>query len=157
MLKLIGKKKDFNKQNNQKLYQFKICQIIIILSTLHLKLMNYSNYSIIQVDGNTNGTLTEDVTTSPYNERVIIVLMYFILSLLFGFPILIVPTNYHSKKVQWLLKKVKIVAMPHSQLSLWCLTLNSRGEMIPSELTADINAQRVEIIPVFTIFSDTIS
>lgn len=50
--------------------------------------MNYSNYSIITVDGNTNGTLIEDLTTtSPYNERVIIVLMYFALSLLFGFPI----------------------------------------------------------------------
>ena len=53
--------------------------------------MNYSNYSIIMVDGNTNGTLIEDLTTtSPYNERVIIVIMYFLVSLLFGFPILMV-------------------------------------------------------------------
>jgi hypothetical protein len=52
--------------------------------------MNYSNYSIITVDGNTNGTLFEDLTTtSPYNERVIM-LMYFLVSLLFGFPILMV-------------------------------------------------------------------
>ena len=51
--------------------------------------MNYSsNYSIITVDGNTNGTLIDDVNSSPYNERVIIVLAYFALSLLFGFPIL---------------------------------------------------------------------
>ena len=42
--------------------------------------MNYfnssSNYSIITVDPNTNGTLAENSVTNPYNERVMIILMY---------------------------------------------------------------------------------
>ena len=55
--------------------------------------MNYYNssfnYSIITMDPNTNGTLAEDSVTSPYNERVMIILMYLGISLLFGIPILI--------------------------------------------------------------------
>jgi hypothetical protein len=51
--------------------------------------MNYSsNFSIIAIDGNTNSTLIDDSSTSPYNERVIIVLMYFGVSIIFVFPIL---------------------------------------------------------------------
>lgn len=56
--------------------------------------MNYSNYSIIMVDDGNNGngsgndTLIDDSNTTPYNERVIIVLMYFGVSLLFVIPIL---------------------------------------------------------------------
>lgn len=62
--------------------------------------MNYSgfNNSIIALDGNTNGTLIDDLNSSPYNERVIIVLMYFILSLLFGFPILMVLICVHRMR-----------------------------------------------------------
>ncbi len=52
--------------------------------------MNYSNYSIIIADSNTNGTLTGDSNTSPYDERVIIVIIYFMVSLIFGLPILMV-------------------------------------------------------------------
>lgn len=55
--------------------------------------MNYltssSNYSIITVDPNTNGTLAEDSVTSPYNERSMTILMYLGISLVFGVPILI--------------------------------------------------------------------
>lgn len=40
------------------------------------------------MDGNGNGTLIEDSNSNPYNERVIIVLMYLGVSLLFGVPIL---------------------------------------------------------------------
>jgi len=59
--------------------------------------MNYSgfNNSIIALDGNTNGTLIDDLNSSPYNERVIIVIMYFLVSLLFGFPILMVLICVH--------------------------------------------------------------
>ena len=62
--------------------------------------MNYSgfNNSIIALDGNTNGTLIDDLNSSPYNERVIIVLMYFIVSLLFGYPILMVLLCVHRMR-----------------------------------------------------------
>ena len=62
--------------------------------------MNYSgfNNSIIALDGNTNGTLIDDLNSSPYNERVIIVLMYFLVSLLFGFPILMVLICVHRMR-----------------------------------------------------------
>ena len=50
------------------------------------------------VDGNTNGTLIEDLNSSPYNERVIIVIMYFLVSLLFGFPILMVLLCVHRMR-----------------------------------------------------------
>ena len=39
-------------------------------------------------NGNRNGTLIEDSNSNPYNERVIIALMYFGVSLLFEIPIL---------------------------------------------------------------------
>jgi hypothetical protein len=54
--------------------------------------MNYSssNYSIITADPNINGTLVDQSNVNPYNERVIIVLMYFGVSLVFGLPILMV-------------------------------------------------------------------
>ena len=62
--------------------------------------MNYSgfNNSIIALDGNTNGTLIDDLNSSPYNERVIIVIMYFLVSLLFGFPILMVLICVHRMR-----------------------------------------------------------
>jgi len=51
--------------------------------------LNHSNYSVVTIDGNiNNGTLIEDSNSNPYNERVIIVLMYFGVSLIFGVPIL---------------------------------------------------------------------
>lgn len=58
--------------------------------------MNYSgsgfNNSIITIDGNSNGTGTrfEDSNSSPYNENVIIGLIYFGVSLIFGIPILMI-------------------------------------------------------------------
>lgn len=57
--------------------------------------MNYSGYSgsgfngsIIMVDGNSNGTRFQDSKSSPYDENVIIGLIYFGVSLIFGIPIL---------------------------------------------------------------------
>jgi hypothetical protein len=54
--------------------------------------MNYSvsNYSIITIDGNINTTLIQDSITNPYNERVIIIFIYFGISLIFGVPILMI-------------------------------------------------------------------
>ena len=42
------------------------------------------------MDPNTNGTLIDDSTTSPFNETVIIGLVYFLVSLIFGLPILMI-------------------------------------------------------------------
>lgn len=56
--------------------------------------MNYSSFgfnsSIIMVDGNLNGTRFEDSNSNPYNESVIIGLIYFGVSLVFGIPILMI-------------------------------------------------------------------
>lgn len=51
---------------------------------------NHSNSSIITLDGNGNSTLIEDSTSNPYDENVMNGLIYFLVSLLFGFPILMV-------------------------------------------------------------------
>jgi hypothetical protein len=42
------------------------------------------------MDGNINSTLIEDLNSNPYNERVITVLIYFGVSLIFGVPILMI-------------------------------------------------------------------
>ncbi len=54
--------------------------------------MNHSgfNYSIITVDGNTNGSQFDDSNSSPYDENIIIGLIYFGVSLIFGLPILMI-------------------------------------------------------------------
>lgn len=52
--------------------------------------LNHSNYSVITVDGNGNGTLIEDLTTSPYDENIMMGLAYFFVSLIFGLPILMI-------------------------------------------------------------------
>lgn len=54
--------------------------------------MNHSgfNYSIIIVDGNTNGSRFDDSNSSPYDENIIIGLIYFGVSLIFGLPILMI-------------------------------------------------------------------
>lgn len=46
------------------------------------------NTSIIMVDGNSNNTRFQDSESSPYEENVIIGLIYFGVSLIFGIPIL---------------------------------------------------------------------
>jgi hypothetical protein len=49
--------------------------------------LNHSNYSVIEIDGNTNnGTLIED--SNSYDEKLMNGLVYFGVSLLFGVPIL---------------------------------------------------------------------
>ena len=56
--------------------------------------MNYSgsgfNASIIMIDGYSNGTRFEDSNSNPYDENVIIGLIYFGISLVFGIPILMI-------------------------------------------------------------------
>lgn len=56
--------------------------------------MNYSrfNNSVIIIDGNSNSNATQldDVTTSPYDENIMMGLAYFLVSLLFGLPILMI-------------------------------------------------------------------
>lgn len=53
--------------------------------------MNYSyNYSIITMNNPVNHTRFEDSNTNPYDENVIIGLIYFGISLIFGIPILMI-------------------------------------------------------------------
>jgi len=56
--------------------------------------MNYSgsglNYSVIILESNSNGTHFEELSSNPYNENIIIGLIYFGVSLIFGFPILMI-------------------------------------------------------------------
>ena len=53
--------------------------------------MNYSyNYSIITMNDPVNHTRFEDSKTNPYDENVIIGLIYFGISLIFGIPILMI-------------------------------------------------------------------
>ena len=58
--------------------------------TRQMSYFNHSNYSIITLDGNNNGTLIEDSNANPYDENVMNGLVYFLVSLLFGFPILMI-------------------------------------------------------------------
>ena len=50
--------------------------------------LNHSNYSVITIDGNGNGTLIENLNSNPYDEKLMNGLIYFGVSLIFGFPIL---------------------------------------------------------------------
>lgn len=50
--------------------------------------MNHSNYSVITIDGNGNSTLNENLNSNPYDEKLMNGLIYFGVSLIFGFPIL---------------------------------------------------------------------
>lgn len=45
--------------------------------------------SIITIDGNSNATQLDDVT-SPYDENIMMGLAYFVVSLIFGLPILMI-------------------------------------------------------------------
>lgn len=49
---------------------------------------NNSNYSIITLEPNVNGTLIEDSNSNPYDEKLMNGLIYFGVSLIFGVPIL---------------------------------------------------------------------
>ncbi len=55
--------------------------------------MNYSRFNnsvIIMIDGNSNATQFDDVTTSSYDENIMMGIAYFLVSLLFGLPILMI-------------------------------------------------------------------